>query len=61
MDEQNAAGTPDRRAVLKGGEAVAALLTPAAAMAQKTSDMDAIRTAVVAGHAASVERRRSAR
>lgn len=56
MDEQNAVGTPDRRAVLKGGAAVAALLTPAAAMAQKTSDMDAIRTAVVAGHAASVKR-----
>ncbi len=46
----------DRRGVMTGGAAIAALLTPAAALAQRTNDTDAIRAAVVAGHAASVKR-----
>ena len=52
MDE-SANDVTNRRTVLKGGAAVAAMLTPAAAMAQKTGDIDAIRKAVVAGHSPS--------
>lgn len=56
MDRRDATGTTDRRAVLKGGAAMAAMITPAATFAQKTGDTEAIRKAVVAGHSASVKR-----
>lgn len=53
-DEKSAFQT-DRRALLRGAAATAALLTPGAALAQ-TGDMGAIRKAVEAGHDASVKR-----
>ena len=56
MNEIGRDTVTDRRSLLKGSAALAALLTPAAAIAQQTSDIDAIRKAVVAAQPASVKR-----
>ena len=56
MNEPGAEMLTDRRTLLKGSAAVAAALSPAAALAQTRSDLDAIRKAVVAGQPASVKR-----
>lgn len=56
MGEYGPGALTDRRTVLMGSAALATLLTPAAAIAQKTGDMDAIRKAVVAAQPSSVKR-----
>ncbi len=56
MNDQGARLVTDRRNLLKGSAAVAAGLSPAAALAQTAGDLDAIRKAVVAGQPASVKR-----